>query len=1038
MRPRLATIIHTLSTILIFPLVCLAQEKLPYRAEELLSRQVRDTYEGDNLNLIAFPLGGIGAGCISLSGAGKLVDWEIFNQPNVGYQPRFSFLSVRAKAEGGVPVFKVLEGQLRERLDGPPHLAQGMFHEGHGIGPQQTQAAGLPRMRNCRFRGRFPFAEVELSDPSLPLVATIEGWSPFIPGNSRDSSLPVAMLKVTLRNCSTKRVEFALAANVQNQAGKINEMVRENGFSALLMHDGKMDSDSPSMVLAMPGKCDTWQRNWESGHNFMSLQHFVDTFALHGHLDNYDSASAPSADPAPDITVDDFESGAYEKWNSTGNAFGNRPAGVKEFFHHQKISGEKGRFLVDTFRNTGEADAGDSDQWTGKLTSKPFKIERRYLRFLIGGGADRELLGLRILVDGKVVRSEVGDNSEKLRQAVWDLEEFRGREAVLEIVDEKTQDWGHIMVDDLVLSNMKEPQAAVCDLGPGSPAGDENAKVGSLGIQRVLAPGESVTMPLLIGWYFPKGPTWRNYYATQWESAEEVARYTLANLSRLSNETRRFQNTFFDSTLPGTVLEAVSSQLSILRSPTVIRFENGTLYGWEGCAVSERLGHGTCNHVWNYQQAIPYLFPDLQRSMVENFWAYGVDDQGKVSHRMPDKQGERGTNFAAADGQFGQICWVYREWRINGDTAWLKRLWPTTKKALEYAWVAWDKDRDGLLEGSHHNTLDLNFSSAETMCGSLYQAALLAGEKMALAVGDKEAAHEYRRVFEAGKKNSDEKLFNGEYYQQMLPAPGDFQVGAGCLSEQVHGQLYAQMLGLEDIYQRDHIHSALSSLFKYNYCDNFHDRINANRAYSINEDRGLLIATWPHGGKPVHPLLYCDETQIGYEYQVAGNLLYEGYLLEGLTVIRSIRDRFDGKRRNPFCEFEWGNHYARSMANYNALLALSGFRVNAPIGSVEFAPKITPENFKCFFASGEGWGAFAQKFDGAVQTAVIDLKWGQLKVREISLAPTGSKSPSKVLAHLENQVVPCRMQIVDGRAHLRLEKETVVPAGQRLEFQITE
>ena len=104
MRPRLATIIHTLSTILIFPLVCLAQEKLPYRAEELLSRQVRDTYEGDNLNLIAFPLGGIGAGCISLSGAGKLVDWEIFNQPNVGYQPRFSFLSVRAKAEGGVPV----------------------------------------------------------------------------------------------------------------------------------------------------------------------------------------------------------------------------------------------------------------------------------------------------------------------------------------------------------------------------------------------------------------------------------------------------------------------------------------------------------------------------------------------------------------------------------------------------------------------------------------------------------------------------------------------------------------------------------------------------------------------------------------------------------------------------------------------------------------------------------------------------------------------------------------------------------------------
>ncbi|MBI5685945.1 MAG: hypothetical protein HZC54_12810 [Verrucomicrobia bacterium] len=1032
---------------------------LPYTAEELLSTRVRDTYEGDNLNLVAFPLGGIGAGCISLAGTGKLVDWEIFNQPNKGYQPRFSFLSVWAKSEGGQPVFKVLEGQLRERLDGPVYLAKGMTSAGHGIGPQQTQAAGLPRMRQCTFIGRFPYARVELSDPALPLAATIEGWSPFIPGNSRESSLPVAVLSVTLRNTSTQRVEFALAANVQNRAGTINEIVREDRFSALVMRDEPRPPDASSMALAIPRQCDMWQRNWKPGHNFMSLQHFVDTFALQGRMDcsepGSDLAGRAIAGARPDVVFDDFEDGTYGKWQAQGEAFGNRPARTNEFHHQQPVGGTQGKHFVDSFRNNGPADAGVSDRVVGELVSKPFTINRSHLRFLIGGGADETSVGLRLLVDGKTVRSAAGHNSELLASKLWDVQEFAGREAVLQIVDRSSGGWGHVLVDEIVLTDSSELPGRASDLGAGSPTENENAQVGSLGVRRVLAPGESFTLPMLVAWYFPKGPTWRNYYATQWKDAQDVARYVATNLNRLDAETRAFQQTFFDSTLPGTVLEAVSSQLAILRSPTVIRLEDGTLYGWEGCAVNYRLGLGTVNHVWNYQQAVPYLFPDLQRSIIENFWNHGVDERGKVAYRIPTRPGDKGTtrdaadgrndatgafpNFrtthAAADGQFGQICWVYREWRISGDAAWLKRMWPTTKKALEYAWAVWDTDRDGLLDGSHHNTLDLNFSSPETMCGSLYQAALLAGEKMALALGDEAAAGEYRRVFELGKRNSDEKLFNGEYYQQMLPAPGDYQVGAGCLSEQVHGQLYAQMLGLEDIYDRSHIHSALGSLFKYNYCDNFHDRLNANRAYAINEDRGLLIATWPRGGKPVHPLLYCDETQIGYEYQVAGNLLYEGYLLEGLTVIRSIRDRFDGKRRNPFCEFEWGNHYARSMANYNALLALSGFRTDAPRRRIEFAPRVTPENFKGFFAAGDGWGSYSQRAANGKFSARLEMKSGTLRLNEISLvAPAGVLEKAVVTA--AGQQLSHRLAIQNGKAVVTLEHELIIPAGAALKITL--
>jgi len=787
---------------------------------------VRCSYEGDYLDRVAFLMGGIGSGSISLSGTGKLIDWETFNKANKGYQPRFTFLSVWAKAEGQEPLFKVLEGQWRGRLDDP-------------IGPEQTEAPGLPRMRQCRFEGKFPFAGVCLSDPTMPVDAVIEGWSPFIPGDSRESSLPVAILNVTLSNPTKRKVEVSVGFSVQNRAGAYNQVIREAGFCALYMHDGREDSNS--MVLATPAAVTTWQQNWRGSgswkNNFMCLQHFVDTFAAHGRFDN-------AAEP----------------------------------------------------------------------------------------------------------------------------------------VTEKA--------DSAQVSEVKA-------------AHNENSKVGSLGVKMTLKPGEKQTVPFVLAWYFPmigvprawEGPDevfWRNYYATQWNSGPEVARYAVANLERLEEGTRLFQEAFLSSTLPGVVLEAVSSQLCILRSTTVARYPDGTLYGWEGCHFKKRQGYGTCNHVWNYQQAIPYLFPDLQRSMLENFMFNGLrKSDGAVIYRMPVGPGAKirqADEFtSAADGQLGQVCQVYRDWQICGDEAWFEAIWPRTKKALEYAWVAWDKDRDGLLEGSHHNTLDLDFKTPETMCGSLYQAALLAGERMALHTGDTEAAKEYRRVFESGKKLSDEKLFNGEYYHQMLPAPGAYQLGAGSISEQIHGQLYARMLGLEDIYSRENIHNAAASLFKYNYAPASYDRINTNRVYSLGGEGGVLIACWPKGGKPNKPLLYCDETQIGYEYQAAGNMLYEGYILEGLTVIKSIRDRFDGKKRNPFCEFEWGNHYARSMANYSALLALSGFRYSAVDKMLRLAPRVYEKDFRVFFSLDSGWGLVSQKITGKKQTIEIDVKKGQLAVKRINI-----------------------------------------------------
>ena len=799
---------------------------LPFTRAELLSRNIRDTYRGNHLDRVAFPLGGIGTGCISLAGTGKLVDWEIFNKPNKGYQPRQTFLSVWVREEGEAARFKVLEGQLRERLDGPMYLTPEMFQEGNGVGPQSVQGAGFPRMRECHFQARFPFAQVHLQDERLPITAVIEGWSPFIPGNDRETSLPVAILYVTLTNASAKHVEVALGFNLQNRAGETNEVIRKTGLQGLYLHDGQPRSRSMFAVSTEP--LDSWIAHWPADDQFMVAEHFARTFCRHG---RYDENIPPE--------------------------------------------------------------------------------------------------------------------------------------------------------------------------NPRSGHAKESRRIGSIGFSKQLTPGGSWRVPIVIGWYFPVFDTgephelgqdvkpWRNYYAMEWSSGLEVAEHVLHNLERLEASSRKFQESFFSSTMPGHILEGISANLSVLRSPTIIRYPDGTLYGWEGCAVNRRLGFGTCNHVWNYQQAIPFLFPALQRTIHENFYNYGLrEDDGCLEHRMPLGPGATATRFhPAADGQLGMVSQVYREWQISGDTAWLRQLWPRVRKSLEYAWVAWDTDRDGLMEGDSPNTLDLKFTTPETMTGSQYQAALLAGEAMALALGEKSAAIEFRRVFESGKRLSDERLFNGEYYTQLLPAPGDFQLGEGSVCEQLHGQLYCRINGLQDAYDPQHIRKALASVFKYHYRDSFYDVINVNRAYAVGDDRGLLIATWPRGGRPVKPVLYCDETQAGYEYQVAGNLLYAGYLLEGLTVFKSIRDRYDGQKRNPFCEFEWGNHYARSLANYNALLALSRFRYSALGGRLEIDPQVYVKDFRTFFSVEGGWGVVSQQRSDGLASCVVELAQGSLNLRELALRP---------------------------------------------------
>jgi len=493
---------------------------------------------------------------------------------------------------------------------------------------------------------------------------------------------------------------------------------------------------------------------------------------------------------------------------------------------------------------------------------------------------------------------------------------------------------------------------------------------------------------------------WKNWYATKFKNAAETAAYAMKNWNRLYQQTRQFHNTLASSTLSAAVIEAVSANISILKSPTCLRLEDGSFYGWEGCGCDSGCCEGSCTHVWNYAYALPFLFPNLERSMRDLDFRYNMREDGGMVFRLQLPLGRKKGSFRpCADGQFGGVIKAYREWKISGDTEWLQGHWDAIKKNIQFAWSdsnddKWDADKDGILEGRQHHTLDMELFGPNSWLTGMYLGALKAASKMADALGDTVAEIEFRELFQKGKAWADQNLFNGSYYMQKVDLKdqsllekynkgnslfGDttmeaywnseaeeikYQIGEGCAIDQVLAQWHANLMGLGEIFDSGQVKTSLQSIYQHNYKRSFRNFFNPCRLYSLNDEGGVVICDWPEGAyKPVVPAPYCEETMYGFEYQAAVHMIQEGMVSEGLEIIEVIRSRFDGEKRNPWNEFECGNNYARSMASYALLNALSGFTFDMTEKSMGFVPVVKrdlDEPFRCFWSLNTAWGSFSQ------------------------------------------------------------------------------
>lgn len=802
-------------------------------------------YTGEYLNRIAYPLGGMGAGMFCIEGTGALSHISVRNRPDVFNAPcMFAAISVKGVENGTL----VAEGEVPEwKKFGSP---------GTGNGSGGT-SYGLPRFEKASFLARFPYAEIDLADPDVPLDVSIKAWSPFIPADADNSSLPVAALEYSFRNTSNKSLDAVFSYNT------VNFMAVSGGRAVIRPLAG-------GFILT------------EKGVN---------------------------GKPA---TRGDFA------------IFTNEPGTIID---HCWFRGGWWDPLTITWATILKSETRNTPPVEG-----PSPGASLYIPFSVGAG---ETKMIRLMLAWYVPETDLkyGQDPEK-------------------------------------------PDSKTCT--------DPTCSC--------------------------KDPFYKPWYSGKFGSIEDVVSYWKTNYDDLNRKSTLFSEAFYSNTLPPEVTEAVAANLTILKSPTVLRQTDGKLWNWEGCGDNVGCCAGSCTHVWNYAQAIPHLFPALERTLRETEFFQSQDAGGHQTFRSALPIRPVASDFyAAADGQLGGIIKVYRDWRISGNTQWLEKIYPRVQQSMDYCIKTWDPRLTGTLEEPHHNTYDIEFWGPDGMCTSFYLGALKAMAEMGRQLGKDISS--YVALYEKGRKTIENDLYNGEYFIQKIRWQGldspdpvkasegswnsdysdeakvllqkegpKYQYGSGCLSDGILGVWIGEVCGLKDIVDSSKVKSHLNSVYKYNFRRDLSNHSNPQRpSYALGNEGGLLICTWPKGGMLSLPFVYSNEVWTGIEYQVASHLMMAGEAEKGLDIVRTARKRYDGRIRNPFDEYECGHWYARALSSYALLQGLTGARYDALTRTMFIDSRAG--DFRSFISTETGFGNVGLK-NGK---PFLEVAFGEITVRDFKV-----------------------------------------------------
>ena len=819
---------------------------------------------------VAFPLGGIGTGNVSLGARGELRDWEFENLPDKGRLNPRSFFAIHAAPQGGPSVTRVLEARSSGRHD---------RDAGYGF----DELAGLPRLDSAGLHGEYPVVDIDFTDATLPVTVSLHAFTPLVPLDADASGIPAAVLRYRVANPGDAPVTVTVVGSMSHTAGR-----------------GTPGPDAP---WGMRG---TQSVRWRESDGIRGLDFDID-------LDHDDPGYGTMS-----LTTTDSSTTVKPQWVTSY-----WPDGARLFWN----------------------DLADD----GLLAPEP--------------------------------RLTLEDKPRGL---------FAERDADPD---------APALTEEQMLAKLPR------------------VRTGSLGIVHTLAPGEERDFEFVLAWSFPNrrrgwhghiifddaledgtpdlrdelGPIVRNHYSALWPDAWTAAAQLHRDLTALEGATDAFVEELYGGSLDPVLADAVGANIAALRSTTCFVLESPTpelgdgpvFAAWEGSFDHGGSCEGTCTHVWSYAQTAAWLFPGVERSARRAEYLLETDESGAQKFRGNRIFGApRWFIGPAVDGQLGTFLRLHREWRFSGDDEFLRELWPAAARTLDYAAREWDHDGDGLLDGEMHNTYDIEFHGVEPLSNVIHLAALRAGVRMAEHLGDTARAQEWALRADHVAAAIESVLWNGQYYRQVIDDVDAhrYQYGDGVLSDQLLGQFHAFLGGLGYLLPEAHVRSALDAIVQHNHRSDLRDHESTQRVYALNDEGGLLLASWPEGGRPALPFVYADEVWTGIEHQVAVSLLFAGRYDDALRIERALRARYDGAHRNPWNEIECGNHYARSLASWGLLIGASGAQWDAGARTLSFDP-VLPGDAHFLFTTATGWGG-VEIGDDAI---TLRLHGGALDLDELRL-----------------------------------------------------
>ncbi|WXG43737.1 MAG: GH116 family glycosyl hydrolase [Promethearchaeati archaeon SRVP18_Atabeyarchaeia-1] len=991
--------------------------------------------------LSGIPLGGIGTGSVELRSDGRFYEWQIFNNPPWSggalvvdwkgeeiLDPDDLYFAVRVKAPSSEPKVRILASKEKSEIN---RLYVGSF---------------IKNVEATEYVGEFPFVKVNYKT-DLPVEVQLAAFSPFIPLDVKNSALPTAVFTFTLKNVSNEELDVSVLGGIVNAVGKgvrrseaVNKVTQNDQFTAIEMTAKNIPQDHFQHQGSLALAC---LKSGQEAISYRASQYVVTDLTgsgssgeeywrilqTEGQLDNMDKTPPPFL-----ATVLQSLPDLAQSVSKLGGAYMAFPKEIQKVLESGVVSN------VPEFE---EAVASDLTLQADPKKRWMFILEQR----------------MRYSPAAKEQYDEMVAQRPEIEK------DLREKQKFLEKI---------VPPPKLAISppKLKGPQGLLCS-------------------RLSLQPSAEAKVTFLLTWFFPNHVTadgserMGHMYENWFSSALSVAEYVVKNLKQLEGRSRVFHDALYQSYFDYWLVDAVNAQLTtFVKSSFYVK--DGRFGIWEGLGCC---GLQTLDVTYYGSHPVLLFFPELQKAEMrmtanlqlvpesrryhEYFIAFpknkklfeeyvkrdpailtnkakrlrvyreivaktGQDATGRIPHMFPGA-------FNAVDAyhmidlmpKFALL--ILRDYLWTGDRKYLDEMWPHVKAAMDHNLAL---DEHGILLPYHYDrsltdtyiasqTYDVwDFLGYSAYVSSIWLAALKATGQMAKLMGEESYAKKMDGIYAKARGNMEKLLWNGEYYDLWHDPPSG-KTNFYCMADQLSGQWFANFLKLGDILDKEHIKAALKAVYKYNF----------------RSDAGLLNGALPEkfAGKGsetasglggfTSPSTQRDNPWTGTEYAVASLLIQEGFVDEGLTIVKNVYDRYQ-KAGLTWNHIECGGHYYRAMDIWAVLTDLGGINYDAPRHSLSFEPKVNQGNFRSVFVIPSAWGIISQtRGDGDEQTDTVTVNEGALTVNTLVIQPR--EGPPSVTVQKDSAVIPLKqVKHKDKILQIDLEEPVTIKQGETLQVQV--